>query len=321
MSVLGKVGDPLVDDMGIWDGSGNPVPGVLVTALTIRLKNPSGTLVYERVGAVENVTTIPVSYTDIGNGEYRMSFTPDVVGDWIINVTHPTYFPWGRPTNYQVFAQLFDDINVDNLGPGNRVVEVTVQDDTTLAPIIATWVEVYDATSTTRIAFGYTDSSGQITFQLFDGSYKVYLSKIGQYVFTVPEDLTVSASPPPPDVQVTYQGTMFDPGTPPSSDQCIVYGWEQDIQGTGLAVEISAQIVGDDNFLEANPHITGDPVTTTSSPTHVNGNGYWSLTLFRSVEYASGPGLAMYNFTIGDKTWSVEIPDAPTVAFATLVDP
>jgi hypothetical protein len=311
MSVLGKKDTPLIDDFLVLDGSGTPVSGISSGAFTVALYNPAGTDVSG---------TVPVTIVELGGGNYRATFTPTSVGDWLLIVTHALYFPWGKQENYQVFEQLFDDITTEDLGPGNRVVEVTVV-DTLAAPIASTWVEIYNATSTTRIAFGYTSALGTITFQLYDGAYKVYIQKIGQFVFTVPEDLTVSAGPPPPDVAVTYIGTAFSPGTPPSADQCIVYGWEQNLQGTGLAVAISAQIVGDSNFLSTNPHITGDPVVTTSALTHVNGNGYWSLTLFRSAEYASGPGLAVYNFIIGDRTWTVEIPDVPTVSFASLVDP
>jgi len=306
---FGKINTVLVDDFVVTDGSGNPVTGILSGAFTTLLYDPTGT---------EVSSTVTITISELGSGNYRLSFTPIVLGDWAITITHATYFPWGKRENYTIYSKDFNDIM--DVGPGNRVVEITVE-DTGTNPIAGVWVEVYDATSTVKQAFGFTDASGQITVQLFDGSYKVYLSKIGQYVFTVPEDLTVAASPPPPDVQVTYTGTVFDPGTPPSSDTCIVYGWEQDAQGTGLAIEISAQVVGDDAFLTANPHITGDAVTTTSAVTHVNGPGYWSLVLFRSADYASGPNLVMYNFTIGSKTWSVEIPDVVTVAFATLVDP
>jgi len=320
MSVLGKKDTLLTDDFEILDGSGNPLPGILETSLTIRLYNQLGVLVYERVGATENITTIPVTIGELGYGNYRATFTPDAVGDWLLIITHPIYFSAGKRENYQVFEQLFDDITTENLGPGNRVVEVTIE-DTLATPIAAAWVEIYNSTSTTRIAFGYTNSIGQITFQLFDGAYKVYIQRIGQYVFTVPEDLTVAASPPPPDVQVTYVGTAFDPGTPPSADMCIVFGWEQDAQGTGLAVEVSAKIVGDDNFLTTYPHISTDPVTTISAPTHANGNGYWSLTLFRSGEFASGPRTVFYEFTIGDMVRTVEIPALANVPLATLIDP
>lgn len=311
MSVLGKKDTPLVDDFTVLDGSGNPVAGILPASFTVLLYDPTG---------AEVSGTVAVTITELGGGNYRASFTPTSVGDWLLIIIHSTYFPWGKRENYQVFEQLFDDITLDNLGVGNRVVEITVE-DTFASPIVGAWVEVYDDTSTTRQAFGYTNSSGQIVFQLFDGDYKVYISKIGQFVFVVPEDLTVAADPPPPDVQVTYVGTAFDPGTPPSSDMCIIYGWEQDIQGTGLAVDVTAQIVGDDNFLTTNPHIDGDPVVVTSSPTHVNGNGYWSMALFRSGDYASGPRTVLYQFTIGDMVKVVEIPDEDIVAFSTLVDP
>lgn len=309
MTVLGKKDTLLVDDFVVVDGSGNPVSGISIGSFSIKLYDPTG---------AEVSGTITVTITELGNGNYRATLTPNAVGDWLLIITHATYFPWGKRNNYQVFEQLFDDITLDNFGTGNRVVEVTVKDSVTTIGIPGVWVEIYDSTSTIRQAFGYTNSSGIITFELYDGNYKVYMSKIGQYVFTVPEDLTVSSNPPPPDVQVTYQGTPFDPGSPPSADTCIIYGWEHDAQRAGLAVEVTAEIVGDDNFLTVNPHVYGTEITTTSDASN---DGYWSLTLYRSGEFASGPRTVFYKFTIGDMVKTVEIPDVPTVAFATLVDP
>lgn len=316
MSVLGKKDVLLVDDFGLWDGSGNPVTGVAESTLTIRLIDPTGTLVYERIAAVENVTTIPVTVVELGHGQYRASFTPNAVGDWQIIVTHPTYSPWGMPENYQVFLQLFDDISLQNLGPGNRIVTVTIQDDVSFNPVVDVMVQVMNTALTTMIAFRRTNASGQIVFALYDGDYKVILSKPSQYSFTVPEDLTVSG-----DTSITYFGSLFDPGSPPSSETCIVFGWEQDVQQLGLEIEIKAEIVGDDNFLTANPHIVGTEVIVTSDSNHANGAGYWSMALLRSGQFASADRTVLYQFTICDMVKTVEIPNVANVALADLIDP
>lgn len=304
---FGKINTPIVDDFVVTDGSGNPVPGIAPAAFSVLLYDPTG---------AEVSGTVTITITELGSGNYRVTFTPTALGDWKLVVTHPTYFPWGKRQNYTIYSSDFNDHGI-----GDRVVEITVEDSTTTNPIPAVWVQVYDTATTTLQAQGYTDSNGQISFMLFDGTYNVYLSKIGQYIFTVPETLTVVANPPIPDVQVTYQGDPFDPGSPPSSDTIIVYGWEQDAQGNGLAIEVSAEVVGDDSFLTSNPHISTDPITVTSDPSHINGPGYWSMTLFRSAEYASGSGTVLYKFTIGDMVETVELPDQASVALATLIDP
>lgn len=309
---VAKRNEALIDSYKVLTASGTPVTGLVAGDFTFRLYDPAD---------AEVSGTHPVSLTELGNGLYRTEFTPDTVGNWQLEVVHATYFPGGKEANYEVFNQLFDDISLDNLGIGNRVVKINVRDDSTLLPIPAVWIEVYDSTSTTRHAFSYSNSSGYIQFNLFDGDYKVYLSKISQYIFTVPEDLTVAAGIGIPDVEVTYDGTVFTPSTPPTPDLCVVYGWEQDAQGTGLAVTVTAKIIGTDNLLLSNPHINQTDVTTTSAITHANGPGYWELALMPSSDFIPGETV-YYKFTI-DSTdiGSVLVPDLSSMALKTLLDP
>ena len=44
------------------------------------------------------------SFTDLGDGNYKYTFTPDVNGVWYVTTTHPTYFSWGKS----------DDVYVDS---------------------------------------------------------------------------------------------------------------------------------------------------------------------------------------------------------------
>jgi hypothetical protein len=307
---LGKKDKPLYDDFTVANPSGDLITGLVQGDFTILLYDPTET---------EVSGSVPVTITELGFGNYRLTFTPNLVGDWLVIISNVTYFRWGQRRNYQVYASDFDDLG--NLGPGNRVVEITVKDSVTTDPVPAVWTEVWNATSTTRIAFGYTDSNGEITFQLYDGSYKVYLSKIGQYVFTVPEDLTVSASPPPPDVEVEYIGVQFVAPTPPSPELCMVYGWEQDAQGVGLAVDVVASIVGDTNLLLTNPHINASDITVTSDPAHGNGPGYWEMALLPSTDFVPGETV-YYTFTInGKEIGTVLVPDTASAALKELLDP
>lgn len=265
--------------------------------------------------------TVTITEVDDVNrkGEYKYELTPDVKRNWYIHFIHPTYDPVGWEANLRVVDQIAEDITLENLGPGNRVVEVTVEDDGTGDPIVGVYVEVYNETSTAKIAFLTTDSNGKATFQLFDGNYKVYLSKIGSYVFTVPEDLVVSAGvSPPPDVQVTYLGTLFSPCHPPTPDTCVVYGWEIGPDTVGLEVEVRAQIMASNYFLQSNPHVIRY-VETMSDPTHANGAGYWELIITKSIEFA-GDEEVTYKFSIDDKRQGdYAIPDVGSIAFKDLI--
>lgn len=264
--------------------------------------------------------TVAIAEVNAGThaGEYSYTVTPDVKRNWYIHFKHPTYDVVGWEANLRVVDKLAEDIDLDNLGVGNRVVEVLVQDSGSLAPIPAAWVQVYNETSTSLVAFGYTGADGKITFQLFDGNYKVYISKIGQYVFTVPEDLVVAADPPPPDVSVTYQGDLFNPSTPPSPDMCTVYGWEITPDGAGAAVEVEAEIMASTYFLQTNPHVIRK-VTTTSDPNHANGPGYWELYITKTDLFA-GDEEVTYNFVIDEqRQGDYVIPDVGSIPFKQLV--
>lgn len=271
---------------------------------------------------VPDALVVTITEVDDGTrpGEYRYQLTAPLLGRILyLHVTHPTIDVLGWESHLRLVDKLAEDISIQNLGVGNRVVVVTVEDGGTSAPIPGTFVEVYDATSTTKVAFGYTNASGQITFELFDGAYKVYLSKIGQYVFTVPEDLTVVAGlAPPPDVEVTYEGTLFNPSSPPSPSVCIVYGWERAPDGGGLAVEVEAEIMASTYFLSANPHVIRK-VATVSAVTHVNGPGYWELALTRSSEFA-GDEEVTYRFSIDEQPQGDYVaPDVGSIPFRQLI--
>lgn len=301
--MIGKKDVPLVDDFGVTNAAGAKVTGIAPAAFTpVTLFDPTGT---DRGPDGTNDITITIS--ELGDGRYRTSFTPDATGDWILTVTHPTYFPEGKSNNYLVFAQLFDGISVANLGPGNRVVTISVDDADTGNPIVGAYVEVYTVDLSTKIAFGWTDSAGEIVFSLFDGSYSVILSLIGAYVFTVPESLTVSG-----DTAQTYEGTAFEPTSPASPDLCTVYGWNFNMQDTAVAVTIEAKLIGERNTLIAYPHIVTEDITTTSRVS----DGYWEIPVIQSALYTGGE--TKYQFLIDGVAGPAVI--VPTAASARLID-
>jgi len=99
--ILGRVGVQSHEDFSVTDSSNNLVAGIDSTAFTYHIFDPSG----NEVGG-----SVSVSISELGNGHYRLTFTPNVVGMWYVSAYHTTYFPWGKTGSVQVFSNDFDTI-------------------------------------------------------------------------------------------------------------------------------------------------------------------------------------------------------------------
>jgi len=294
-----KINEVIEDDFALLDPVTNlPVSGVPPAAFIVQLFDPDGNEVHG---------TVPVTIVELGGGNYRASFTPNKLGVWLLVVIHLTYCPWGQRNDYKVYTQDFDDIGP---GTGDHMVTVTVQDSVTLNPITGVRVQVYNEALTTRVAQGYTDAGGQIVLNLDDGTYKVYLKKLGAYTFTTPETLVVSGPG-----AVTYQGDAFTPPVPSSPETCMVYGWLTDQSGAPLAAEVTAELVEQKAFTDAGVQVVRRATTTTSRAN----DGYWELELTRSAQFTDGQ--KKYSFLV-DEVAMCEfiVPDQASVNFATLTE-
>lgn len=289
------------DFFEVLDADDNLVTGLVQGSFTVELWDPTDT---------EVSGSISVTITELANGNYKTEFTPNAVGHWLLVIKHATYFPYGKREDYHVFAQLFDDINVANLGPGNRAVVITCEVVGTSTPIQGVYVEVWNNARTAKIAFGFTDSNGQIEFALFDGDYKVVLSKIGDYTFTIPEALAVDG-----DTTQTYDGTVFSPSAPPTADTCVVYGWTHDAQAQPVSVTVEAQLVDPKRFTSSKIQVIRSAVTTSSAV----GDGYWELTLTRSGEMTAAS--VKYAFKIDNLPMGeYEVPDLASEEWVDIAD-
>lgn len=96
------LGDTVKEDFTVVDKHNNLITGLVQGDFDIKLYNPSNT---------EVSSTIPVTITELGNGNYRSSFDPDVIGTWYLVVVHTTYFPWGKANNIVITEYDWDDMN------------------------------------------------------------------------------------------------------------------------------------------------------------------------------------------------------------------
>ncbi len=121
----GVLNEIVSEHFTIVDSDDNLIPGVDPASITLFVYNPSGTEVSSSVGG---------SISELGNGNYKYTFTPDVVGTWYVVATHPTYFPWGKTDDVQVFNVDIDDVYdnvIETLGLVHRniYIDQTVYDE------------------------------------------------------------------------------------------------------------------------------------------------------------------------------------------------
>ncbi len=97
----GIINTAIVDDFTVLDLSGVRKAGITLTDFTKKLYNPSGT---------EVSGTIAVTITELELGNYRVSFTPNVIGIWKLVIIHDIYFPQGKENDYKIYNEDFDTL-------------------------------------------------------------------------------------------------------------------------------------------------------------------------------------------------------------------
>jgi hypothetical protein len=92
--IHGERNVPVDEHFTVSDSAGNLITGIDSTEFTVYVYNPTNSEVSSSVSGF---------FTELGDGNYKYTFIPNLNGVWYVNVTHPIYFPWGKT----------DDIKVD----------------------------------------------------------------------------------------------------------------------------------------------------------------------------------------------------------------
>jgi len=104
--ILGRIGETVFDDFTVNDFNNSPVAGLIQSDFTWFLYDPND----DSYLSTDSTSSVPVTIIELGHGNYRSKFDPDVVGTWYLVVRQSLYFPWGKANNIQVYANDFDDI-------------------------------------------------------------------------------------------------------------------------------------------------------------------------------------------------------------------
>ena len=99
-----KINTIIYEDFVVLDKKNDPVVGLINDDFTSVLYDPNGN---ERANETAGIT---VTVNELGNGVYRLNFTPDSLGNWVLVVYNSTHFPWGKAESYFCVTEAFDDI-------------------------------------------------------------------------------------------------------------------------------------------------------------------------------------------------------------------
>jgi len=99
--IMGVIDQQAEEHFTVSDSDGNLISGIDSTTFTIYIYDPNG---------IEISASVNSSIVELGDGSYKLLFTPTSNGTWYVNITHSIYFPWGKNGDVQVYNGDISDI-------------------------------------------------------------------------------------------------------------------------------------------------------------------------------------------------------------------
>jgi hypothetical protein len=203
-------------------------------------------------------------------------------------------------------------------GTGAFACTVQVRDSSLEGGIYRATVLFKNSAQTTSIAASETNADGFAWFHLDSlgtgASYKLWIGH-SDYNFTFPETLDLRG-----DTTVVFYGTAFDPGSPPSANQCRVYDQVFDIEADSLSgVLIAVKLeVPEDSVLRYD----GFPVSPYKKTYTTTASGRWHFDLIPNADYLPSGTKYIFRFQFPSNTGpyfiyedTTEVPDEETARY------
>jgi len=97
-----KIGNEIIEDFSVTDSYHNPVTGLNLGHFDVKIYNNNG-------GDLSG--SVSTNLQELGNGDYRLLFTPNTIGLWSVVLKHPIYFPFGKGNDITV-----EDYDMGDIG-------------------------------------------------------------------------------------------------------------------------------------------------------------------------------------------------------------
>lgn len=196
-------------------------------------------------------------------------------------------------------------------GLGAHAITVSVL-TTAAVPIPGQIVVIRDSADATTVAWGVTDASGQIVFNLNAATYKVRINSTAGYVPLATQTLVVSAP-----ASVTYNLAAQSYTEPLSPSMCVVRFW---VYHNGIPLKNSKV---EAKIIDKNTAINSAVLALQIDNKVTDERGYAELQLVRGASVVKGTG--KYRITVSDplgvvmSTFDAIIPNVATVDYEDLI--
>lgn len=148
-------------------------------------------------GSYSATPAITISEVDSVNlpGVYRVSFIPDAIGDWAIEITHPTYNLSGWILNYKVIKRQADmvfGVNIASNSTDIIFVSALILDGVISTSPASVSISIYDETGTliNTVSDSTADTNGY--FYTTWASHTLSANKVYQVIVTLVDANSVS---------------------------------------------------------------------------------------------------------------------------------
>jgi hypothetical protein len=172
---------------------------------------------------------------------------------------------------------------VEALGPGlgDNTVTITLEDGDS-DPVANILCIVRNVAESSVLGIATTDGSGEVEFQLDNGTYAVHFGPSGLYTFANPYTLTVSGN-----TDETFACAAWAVPPAPATDNVLIYGYERKVEGDAAfgASDVTVKVISvegafrTDAEADAQRSVVGTVYTTDAT-------GLWSFDVSKALDGA-----------------------------------
>lgn len=172
---------------------------------------------------------------------------------------------------------------VEALGPGlgDNTVTITLEDGDG-DPVANILCIVRNVAESNVLGIATTDGSGEVEFQLDNGTYAVHFGPSGLYTFANPYTLTVSGN-----TDETFACAAWAVPPAPATDNVLIYGYERKVEGDAAfgASDVTVKVISvegafrTDAEADAQRSVVGTVYTTDAT-------GLWSFDVSKALDGA-----------------------------------